>query len=248
MSGEKKVQKHYEGVKPDDTTRDMAFQLIHGLPLEKIPKSLHPALLSPLAVYRNEAKLSKNERMIQKIDGIIWSLKLTPIDPPNKLSITAERETWSTRSISSPNNFDQAQGTVPLISCLTSRSTTADVQVRCAKSEVAAAEKYWREEEARFYELKQNAYKEFHKNEIVALRSARNPAQAEQIKLDLEYDYNSMDQAWRKKKLELEREKRIEICNLKQTVNNCTARTMNFPTEYEPKAKTSRIPAKTFPF
>lgn len=247
MSSEKRIPRHYDGVKPDQKTRELAFQLIHGLPLEKVPKSLHPALLSPLAVYRNEAKLSKNEEMIQKIDGIIWSLKLTTIDNPNKLSITRERETWSTRSISTPT-YDEQSTPVPLISCLTARSTTAETQARCVRSEMTAAQKFWDEEEARFEELKDNAYRDFSKAEADALKSTKNPERLSQIKEDLEYEYNLLDQRWRKKRIELDNAKRAELCDLRKTVKNCTARTMNFDTEYQPKVQSARIPAKTFPF
>ncbi|OHT17344.1 hypothetical protein TRFO_12519 [Tritrichomonas foetus] len=61
-----------------DNIREVVDALIAGVPLSRVPESLHPKLLMPLSAAKNEATVAGQTAVIKRISAIMPKLRLNP--------------------------------------------------------------------------------------------------------------------------------------------------------------------------
>ena len=76
--------------------------LINGsIQIEDVPSCVHSKLFTPLSLARNEAKLGNQVEKYNHLNNILWSLKLTLVQPDK--SLMPQMEKTSTKDPKSAN-------------------------------------------------------------------------------------------------------------------------------------------------
>ena len=134
--------------------KQIALDLINGLELSEIPEELHPALLVPLTVIKNEARIAKKFAIVERVNDIVAHLTLSAIPPDNDLIDEDENSGLTiTRDINPPEE-------IPIMEALNTQKESDIAKIRVIKSEYKIAVDFWANEWTRFVELRNDALKE----------------------------------------------------------------------------------------
>ena len=208
---------------------EMADQLTNGsLDIANVPTAYHQSLYSALSLAKFEARIGGRMELYDKINDIMWSMKLTPVMPEREVYLPMCSLTSPTRCReATTGRLTQTMFThnVSIVKAVTSRGEPGgEAAIRKLESQLAASQKFWADEEARFYNMREKSIAKM-KKQHAAFKFSRNPIDADEERNELACEMNNLKREWVAKESKFFADKNAEIRRIREEIRRVKGET-----------------------
>lgn len=194
--------------------------LINGsIKIEDVPSCVHSSLFTPLSLARNEAKLGNVTDRYNNLNNIIWSLKLTLVQPDKNLmpqmgpSSTQAVSPRSQKNYTSYKDRIYSKKEAPDVSLVSAMKNEEDfsneaIKLRL-KGNIDTTRKFYEDEEKHLNNMREKEYKELcktHKMQTIPSDSNEAKRAEDEFELQLVESRNKWDAKMRTLRENKERE------------------------------------------
>lgn len=198
-----------------------------SIQIEDVPSCVHSKLFTPLSLARNEAKIGNQVEKYNHLNNILWSLKLTLVQPDKSLmpqmestsqdqkskTITLTNQNFTSSSNFRDKYFDQ-KPEVSLVSAIKNDEDYSDaVAVKRLKGNIDTTREFYENEEKHLNDLRDKEYKELcktHKMQTIP----SDPKKAIRFEDKFELELVDSRNKWNEKLKKLRENKEKELSEM----------------------------------
>ena len=208
---------------------EMAQRLINGeLNIADVPASYHQSLYSALSLAKFEARIGERMELYDKINDIMWSMKLTPVMPEREVYLPMCSLTSPTRCRgATTGRLTQTMFShnVSLVKAVTSRDAPiGEAAIRKLENQLTVSQKFWADEEARFYNMRDKSLAKM-KKQHAAFKFSKNPIDADEERNRLACEFNNLKRDWVAKESKFFAEKNAELRRIRSEIRRVQGET-----------------------
>ena len=208
---------------------EMAQRLINGeLNIAAVPASYHQSLYSALSLAKFEARIGERMELYDKINDIMWSMKLTPVMPEREVYLPMCSMTSPTRCRGATTGrltHTMFSHNVTLMQAVTSRDAPiGEAAIRKLENQLTVSQKFWADEEARFYNMRDKSLAKM-KKQHAAFKFSKNPIDADEERNRLACEFNNLKRDWVAKESKFFAEKNAELRRIRSEIRRVQGET-----------------------